>query len=223
MPYLEPYLIRTMQVALQHIDDEALAEDVRHFSQQEGHHFRNHIKFNEHVRAHFSNEVAAQLRAIEDALEADYQRFTQEESLRFNVTYAEGFEAFTCGMALASTEHAVFERLPGQELFAWHLAEEIEHRTVAFDVFEHLVGNYSYRIRAGCWSQWHYVRTVDRFVRVMAKALDRKLVYSWRPLEKTAARNYLRTLSPRYNPANIDVPAGIEGLLEKYAEIAALG
>lgn len=223
MPYLEPYLIRTMKVALKQIEDETLAEDVRHFSQQEGHHFRNHIKFNEHVRAYFSNDVATEIRAIENALEADYQRFTKEESLRFNVAYAEGFEALTCGMALASAEHAVFERLPGQELFAWHMAEEIEHRTVAFDVFEYLVGNYFYRLRAGCWSQWHYVRTIDRFVRLMAKALDRKLVYSWRPLEKTTVRNYLRTLSPRYNPADIEVPKEVDGLLKKYAALAAEG
>ena len=49
MPYLEPYLIRTMKVALGEIRDEQLAEDVRRFSQQEGHHFRNHMKFNEEV------------------------------------------------------------------------------------------------------------------------------------------------------------------------------
>ncbi|MBW2244566.1 MAG: metal-dependent hydrolase, partial [Deltaproteobacteria bacterium] len=42
MPHLEPYLIRTMKVALKEITDPVLAEDVRRFSQQEGHHFRNH-------------------------------------------------------------------------------------------------------------------------------------------------------------------------------------
>ena len=37
MPYLEPYLIRTMKVAIKQISDPVLAEDARRFSQQEGH------------------------------------------------------------------------------------------------------------------------------------------------------------------------------------------
>jgi predicted metal-dependent hydrolase len=221
MPYLEPYLIRTMKVALPQIKDESLANDVRLFSQQEGHHFRNHMKYNEHLRARFAPDVAAQLVAIEQDLEADYQRFTRDESLRFNVAYAEGFEALTCGLALASAEHRAFPRLPAADLFAWHMAEEIEHRTVAFDLFEHLVGSYTYRIRAGCWAQWHYLRTVDRFVRVIATALGRKLTLQFRPLERAVLRNYVRTLSPRYNPANIEIPPVVDELLEEYARRAA--
>ncbi len=45
MPYLEPYLIRTMKVAIKQITDSTLAEDARRFSQQEGHHFRNHALY----------------------------------------------------------------------------------------------------------------------------------------------------------------------------------
>ena len=53
MPYLEPYLIRTMKVALKQISDPQLAEDARHFSMQEGHHYRNHQTFNDVVRKQF--------------------------------------------------------------------------------------------------------------------------------------------------------------------------
>ena len=221
MPYLEPYLIRTMKVAIPKIEDETLAEDVRHFSQQEGHHFRNHMKYNEHLRAQFEPDVAAQILAIENSLEADYQRFTREESFRFNVAYSEGFEAMTCSAALASAEHGAFVRIPATDLFAWHMAEEIEHRTVAFDVFEYFDGSYTYRVRMGCWSQWHYLRYVDRFARVIAAALGRKLSFPFRPLERTVLRNYLRTLSPRYNPANIVIPPVVAGLLAEYSERAA--
>ncbi len=221
MPYLEPYLIRTMRAALEEITDEALAEDVRRFSKQEGHHYRNHAKLNARIRASFDDAVAAELVAIEQALEADYQRFTREKSLRFNAAYAEGFEAMTCAFALAGAEHGAFEDVPGGEIWAWHMAEEIEHRTVAFEVYDHLVGSYPYRILRGTWAQWHYLSTIRRFARCMAAALGRPISSRARDAaSRTALRNYLRTWSPRYHPRNIVVPAGVDALLARYTEMA---
>jgi len=221
MPYLEPYLIRTMKVALREIQDPTLVEDVRRFSQQEGHHFRNHADFNVRIRGSFDEPTAAALRAIEEGLEADYQRFTREESLRFNVAYAEGFEAMTCAGALAMAEHGAFEAIPGGEIWAWHMAEEIEHRTVAFQVYDHLVGSYLYRVLMGGWSQWHYVSYTHRFATCMARSLGRKLVLPNTPMHRGALRNYLRTWSPRYDPAKIPLPTPVEALLERYTAIAA--
>lgn len=239
MPYLEPYLIRTMKVALKKITDPELAEDVRRFSQQEGHHFRNHAMFNDQIRAHFDPATTDSLREIEAALEADYQRFSRTKGLRFNVGYAEGFEAMTCAGALAAAEHMAFDSskgdskidskadskirsnakspMPGGDIWAWHMAEEIEHRTVAFDVFGHLVGSYFYRIFGGCWAQWHYVSYILRFQRCMVKGLGRKPGGSRDAVQTTALRNYLRTLSPFYDPAKIEMPAGVEELLAKFS------
>jgi uncharacterized protein len=224
MPYLEPYLIRTMKVALEKIADPVLAEDVRRFSQQEGHHYRNHALFNDRIRSQFDEAVAGRLRAIESALDADYHRFTREKRLRFNVAYAEGFEAMTCAGALAAAEHGAFDdraAMPGGEIWAWHMAEEIEHRTVAFEVFEHLVGSYPYRIVVGTWSQWHYVSYIRRFAQCMAGALGRRLASPRGPVQRAAARRYLRTWSPWYHPARVDVPPGVEEILSRYSAMAA--
>ena len=220
MPYLEPYLIRTMKVAQKEITDPVLAEDMRRFSQQEGHHFRNHADLNEQLRNHFEAPVAEQLRAIENALEADYQRFTRGKSLRFNLAYSEGFEAMTCSSALAMAEHGTLAQLPGGEIWSWHMAEEIEHRTVAFDVFQHLVGSYPYRILVGTWSQIHYVRYIGRFARCMAAALGRKIVNPRQPMQRTALRRWFHTWSPRYDPAKIEIPEGVEELLARYTQEA---
>ena len=105
----------------------------------------------------------------EAELDRDYHRFTESKSLRFNLAYAEGFEAFTCALACFSLQTASFDRMhPAvRELFAWHLMEEIEHRTVAFDVYEHVVGGYLYRLVVGLFAQWH----LHRFVLRVAKAL----------------------------------------------------
>jgi predicted metal-dependent hydrolase len=222
MPYLEPYLIRTMKVALKQITDPELAEDTRRFSQQEGHHFRNHALLNDQLRAQFDDETAAALRGIEADLEADYQRFSRTKSLRFNLAYAEGFEAMTCAGALAAAEHGAFSEggLPGGEIWAWHMAEEIEHRTVAFGVYQHLVGSYPYRIARGTWAQWHYLSYISRFSRRMAEGLGRKLVRASNPAQRTALRRYLHTWSPRYDPAKIEIPEGVGRLLERYSAMA---
>jgi predicted metal-dependent hydrolase len=220
MPYLEPYLIRTMKTALPQIDDATLAEDVKRFSQQEGHHYRNHASFNEQIRAHFAAPVADELREIESRLEADYRRYTREKSLRFNVAYAEGFEAMTCATALATAEHGGFSGLPGGEIWAWHMAEEIEHRTVAFGVFEHLVHSYPYRLLAGGYAQFHYVSYIVRFARCMARALGREIVRPNSPMHRDALRRYLRTWSPRYDPGKIEVPSGVAELLARYSALS---
>ena len=59
MPYLEPYLIRTMKVARDRITDTVLAEDVRQFSRQEGHHYQNHASLNNQIRNYFDDKKSA--------------------------------------------------------------------------------------------------------------------------------------------------------------------
>ncbi len=222
MPYLEPYLIRSMREALKQIDDPVLAEDARHFSQQEGHHYRNHARLNDQIRAHFDDAGADALRAIEADLEADYQRFTRTKSLRFNLAYAEGFEAMTCALALAAAEQGAFDEgvLPGGDIWAWHMAEEIEHRTVAFQVYDRLVGSYPYRVTVGTWAQWHYVSYIRRFARCMAERLGRRPARPSGNAHRTFLRRYLRTWSPWYDPAKIDVPPGVQGLLDRFSALA---
>jgi predicted metal-dependent hydrolase len=222
MPYLEPYLIRTMREAIPRIGDPVLAEDAKRFSQQEGHHYRNHALFNKQIRAQFDGPVAAKLQGIESRLEADYQRFSKQKPLRWNVAYAEGFEAMTCAGALAAAEHGSFGEgmLPGGEIWGWHMAEEIEHRTVAFNVFEHLVGSYLYRIVFGTRAQVHYVSYINRFSTCMARGLGRKPRTPRGEMQRSALRRYLRTWSPRYDPAKIEIPPGVDALLARYSAMA---
>jgi predicted metal-dependent hydrolase len=222
MPHLEPYLIRTMKVARKQISDPVLAEDASRFSQQEGHHYRNHAMLNEQILSQFDDAAADRLRGIEADMEADYQRFSKQKSLRFNLAYAEGFEAMTCAVALAMAEHGAFEqgKMAGGEIWAWHMAEEIEHRSVAFGVYDHLVGSYPYRIVLGTWSQYHFVSYIARFSRCMAEALGRKPANRPNAMTRTVARNYFRTWSPFYDPARIPLPDGVQALLDRYSAIA---
>ena len=210
MPYLEPYLIRTYRDVAERITDPELSADLRHFIAQEAQHHKNHRRVNEIIKAQLGPSVAAELQKIEDELERDYRRFNASRSTRFNLAYAEGFEAMTCAMVMTmfadSLEpgRAPTRFGPWQQLLAWHGAEEIEHRTVAFNVYEALVGSYWYRILGSLRIQWHYSRSIDRLQRVLLAAHGERPRAHVPPWLRTGWRRYLRTFGPRYDPGTLD-------------------
>ncbi len=223
MPYLEPYLIRMMLKAMDHVDDENLKEDMRRFSQQEGNHFRNHARLNKIIRSKFEPDVAAEIEQIEMDLKADYERLLKDESLALNLAYAEGFEAMTCAAAMAGAEKKVRPNTASgwDELLDWHAVEEIEHRTVAFNVFEHVVGSYTYRLTRGLWAQYHYLKFIHRFYVVMLRAKGFK-VMPYIPFFLLAGGfRYLNSLTPWYNPANYKIGPNLQARLDKYSEMVA--
>ncbi|XOV87899.1 MAG: metal-dependent hydrolase [Pseudomonadota bacterium] len=218
MPYLEPYLIRMMLVAGKEVTDPGLAEDIKRFSQQEGNHYRNHARINKIVRSHFDEATQAELLAIEADLKADYENFLKNRPLKFNLAYAEGFEAMTCAAALpaARREGPMGLSRGWDELLDWHALEEVEHRTVAFDTYEHLAGGYLYRVFTGLKAQVHYLYYIHRFYRVMLKAKGMR-VYPYIPFFILAGGwRYLNTFMPWYNPANYEVPTTLQSRLAAY-------
>jgi len=60
-----------------------------------------------------------------------------------------------------------------------------------------------------------------RFARCMAEALGRRPVAPRSPLQRVALRCFLRTWSPRYDPAKIELPAGVQELLDPYSAMAS--
>lgn len=217
LPHLEPYLIRTFRKVLPSLDDEHLVAEVEAFCGQEAQHHRNHALVNRIIRSKLGEETGSQLLEIEKALEADYRRFSEERSDRFNVAYAEGFEAMTCAMGLTMLDLGPpTDRFgPWQQLWAWHLAEEIEHRTVAFDVYHRLGGGYAHRVVASMAAQRHFVRYVDRLHRVLLRhhgVRPGRLPYLPRAL-RIGWRRYVGTYSPRYDPGRIETPPQVEALL----------
>jgi hypothetical protein len=210
MPMLEPYLIRTYRSMAHLIVHPELADDVQQFIGQEAQHHRNHSRVNAIIHARLGDDVAGQLQRIEDQLDADYRRFNAKKSARFNAVYAEGFEAMTCAMAITMFQKAAAggngPRFGAwQQLWAWHAAEEMEHRTVAFDVYERTFGGYVYRVYGSLRAQWHFGRRVARLQRVLLAAngeTARWHMPSW--WTKQGRANYFRTFRPSYDPAALD-------------------
>ena len=224
MPYLEPYLIRTYRSVADDITDPGLAADVKEFIGQEAQHFQNHRRINEIIKAQLGPAVAARLQAVEDELDADYRRFNAEKSRRFNLAYAEGFEAMTCAMALTSIDEATSGTStstirPGKwgELWMWHLAEEMEHRTVAFDVYEQLEGSYPYRVAGSLRAQVHFQRFVGRMQRILLESQGAPAKRHLPPWMKAGRNRLLTTYAPGYNPGDIDPGPLPAMILSQYA------
>ncbi|MEL6983681.1 MAG: metal-dependent hydrolase [Actinomycetota bacterium] len=213
LPYLEPYLIRTMRAATKEVDDEGLRADMKAFSGQEAQHYQQHARINDVVRAQLSDEGAAAMRALEDSLEADYRRYSDQRSLAFNLAYAEGFEAMTFALARTAISVADAGRVAPAwaNLLAWHLSEEIEHRTVTFDAYEAIVGRYPHRVAVGAVAQAHFLRYLLRMAAVLQRDTIDPTTPSRRVVAQAVRRNWrngaipgmLRAHLPSYDPRNV--------------------
>ncbi len=226
LPYLEPYLIRTMRVAAKEVTDPELLADMKAFSAQEAQHYKNHAKINDLVRNQLSPSAADAMRDLEDRLEADYRRFTDEKSLAFNLAYAEGFEAMTFSLARSSmgSVEPTTTAPEWAELMAWHLSEEIEHRTVTFDAYESIVGKYPYRLAVGTWAQTHYLRYLLGMATVVYRdQIDPDISVrriSWRAAKRGwrtgSLQGTLRAMSPRYDPRRVTISEGVRAITDMY-------
>jgi predicted metal-dependent hydrolase len=231
LPYLEPYLIRTMKVARKQISDPELIADLDHFSAQESQHYQQHKRFNDALHV----ERYPGLAELEAELDADYRRFSKTKSLRFNLAYAEGFEALTTAVARFSFENGMGGELTPEanELFTWHLLEELEHRTVAFEVYDHVCGKYFYRLFVGLYAQWHMSRFVRRVAGLMiaaspeimeacgGKAGSReRLRKTGRDARRSLLPKLLATYLPGYTPAKIEFTPEMQALAKGYSEKA---
>ncbi|MCP4086430.1 MAG: metal-dependent hydrolase [Actinomycetia bacterium] len=186
----------------------------RAFSGQEAQHCENHALVNDIVLNQLSDPAAAEMRALEDGLEADFRRFTAEKSLAFDLAYAEGFEAMTFSLArtgMTARNTGVDRDAKWTELMGWHLAEEIEHRTVTFDVQEHVHGKYPHRLAVGTWAQLHYLGCLLAMATVVYRDQIDPDISSWRVKGQAIQRGWrngslqgtLAAMSPRCNPRKV--------------------
>lgn len=225
--HIEPYLIRVLRAARAELDPEKhprLIEDIDIFVKQEAQHLKLHTALNKIVR----DDGYPGMAALERAYAADYARFLETKSLRWNVAYCEGFEALGSAVAGSIVDGIVFESLDDADprpilLWQWHLAEEFEHRTVVFRTFHALYGHQPVRawlvrciglVTAGR----HIGANVNKLHRYL-RQVDGSAGKKDRPSMQTspgAGRGLLRILSPRYDPATLTPPRNLQRLLDLY-------
>lgn len=141
MPYAEPYFVKSVRAALPELEfDRPLQDQTRDYLKQElGHHVQ-HRHFNDILHTRYPS-----LKRIERWMGRTYGWFSRTRSLRYNLAFAAGSETIAYALARWSEKHAdtLFDGADpvATTLFLWHLAEEIEHKSAAFDVYEAIDGS----------------------------------------------------------------------------------
>ncbi len=226
MPYLEPYLIETMKKAKEKITDPELLKDVDLYIAQEATHFRQHQQWNKRL----ADMGYASVPAHEKQLKEDYDAFAANRSFTFNIAYAEGFEAMglTVGhMLVEDREYLLGNADPAvASMLLWHFVEEIEHKTVTFDVFKALDGRYSWRIYGLLYATTHiFFRTWQAYRQMLIEDGRWYHMSNRLTLYRLLARMFgkllprlARILKPSYDPRQVEDPAWIKEWWRQYKD-----
>jgi predicted metal-dependent hydrolase len=141
----ERYFIESVR----HFGDEAkdpeLRERIRGFIGQEANHTKEHLAFNE-----FLDDRGLPVKRMQELVELALRALKKRNSPAQNLARTVALEHMTAFLASALLENPWFlERMhPTVAAFwAWHAIEEIEHRSVAFDVYREYVGDEPLRLR----------------------------------------------------------------------------
>ena len=142
-PHGERFFVRSVKHFLGQIDDPVLRAQVMGFFGQEGRHAHAHDDFNQILRAQ-GFEI--------DRFLAGYKRLASwleaHTPPKLNLAVTAAAEHFTAILAEGAFTRDVLDAAAPEmrHLLAWHAAEEIEHKAVAFDVLKAVDPSYALRI-----------------------------------------------------------------------------
>ena len=142
-PHGERFFVRSVKHFLGDIDDPALRAAIKGFFGQEGRHAHAHDEFNQILRTQGVeiDRFLERYKRISSWLEAHL-------SPKLNLAITAAAEHFTAILAEGAFSQNVLDKAAPEmrALLAWHAAEEIEHKAVAFDVLQRVDPSYALRI-----------------------------------------------------------------------------
>jgi predicted metal-dependent hydrolase len=173
-PEGERFFMKSVGTFRKAIKDPVLAHQVKDFMRQEGAHGIAHTAYHDALRRQGLpvDQLLQENKAVLDGYSA---RFSRE----FNIALTSAFEHFTGLLAETffsheETTHGMDDRI--RALMAWHAMEEMEHKSVAFDVMIE-VGKVGYVTRSLA-----LIRAMWRLRTIMFGYADRLLKadgYGW--------------------------------------------
>jgi predicted metal-dependent hydrolase len=142
----ERYFIESVRHYADRVQDPELKERIRGFIGQEANHSKEHSAFNR-----FLDARGLPIGRIEKFVEGKLKTLKERSSPEANLARTVALEHLTAFLASALLEHPeVLARVHPKvaAFWAWHAIEEIEHRSVAFDVYKQFVDDEPLRLRA---------------------------------------------------------------------------
>lgn len=152
-PEGEKFFIKSIKPFYDEISDTKLKEQARDFMAQEAIHHREHERFWDQLEEmgldprSFASVFKKSLTAVESLVFLVLPKKSAEKLALSATTGMEHYTALFGNQALGNSEF--LEPLYPKEMFMllqWHAAEELEHKSVAFDVYKIVGGGYFTRI-----------------------------------------------------------------------------
>lgn len=223
---LEPFLNRVMRQAREELPiDDPLRGAIDIFIRQEANHTLLHRQYNQALYRAGHRGVAE----IEQLMRKDYARYLEEWPLLDLLGYCEGFECLgpiwaeylfeDCDDLFEGADQAVVD------LWRWHLAEEYEHRMVAYEVYHRFGGHWRHRLRTTVNTQRHLQKYISMGESLLLAAERESMTPAQLATSKAKSATFHRRLSrfmlkrlwrvmlPFYSPEHLKKPAGIEQYL----------
>jgi hypothetical protein len=140
VPYFERYLIRALGKAKEVIQDPPLLRDISSIIGQEAHHAKNFVHLNKRLADRYPK-----IRLHEEGAKAYFAHHAKADNLKQLVGFTAGYETFTflAGLIILDNyDEWLADSDPVMKaLWVWHQVEEVEHGSVAFEVYQHLYGD----------------------------------------------------------------------------------
>jgi len=189
-PHSERYFVHIMREAKKLVPEKygKLQEDMTGFVQQEGMHARVHHEFNQHLAS-----LGYDLTKI-DALFEDMFNSYRQYPIRKQLAILAAGEHMTYLMGIIGLNtNFLDDSVPSvRRMWIWHALEEIEHKSVAFDVCAYMGTGYFERL----WGLYKVLTTYGRCIAIAKVRLSRQ--------EKTERPKSRRSMAARFKRAFVN-------------------
>lgn len=215
----EREFVRSVNHYKERIKDPALLEQIRAFAGQEGHHANQHRLLNEML-----DSLGFDVTRISELTEQEIKDKVVPLGWRYRLASTVGLEHITAILAeffLTSPEFMEPMPPPMRDLLKWHAVEEIEHKAVAFEVYDRCVGDRDMLRKMMAVQTFFFIFDTSRFQRQLLRWMGHRA--SWRERVQTLrwlfgakgvipaiARPYLRFYRKDFHPWQHDNRALIE-------------
>jgi predicted metal-dependent hydrolase len=210
IPAGERYFIDSIRLAMPYIKDKTLLADARSFIGQEALHARLHERAADHLGLSEIPLIKARVVMADRTRERLYRRvdhLPEPARKRAVLTWlsttmlGEHFTALFADILFDRTKSdwdAIDPQM--QQLLSWHAAEEMEHRTLPYDIYQHIGGGYVTRVLP-------LVPTIGLLPLALIGVTDLMLRLDPDHRGGFSLRSYVRSVRGKRTPNIVDVAA----------------
>jgi predicted metal-dependent hydrolase len=192
-PEGEDFFVRSVRYYADRITDPELKKQVAGFIGQEVTHGREHRTLNERLQ-----EMGYPTRRVDRMVKMGLRRNERWLPHSVQLAMTAALEHYTATLAETLLTDPDAQALLGENevrsLLLWHALEESEHKSVAFDVFQHAVGDEKVRIRTMRMTTFLFVLAVIGHT-TLSLLGDRATYHPTRLIRSLAALRYSPFLS----------------------------